>query len=187
MARQIAFEEIEFQSLEGLARFQRLVDGLGTEQLLWRPSQGSWSVAECIQHLNAAIKTYRLPMRLAFERERHNAPLAPSNFRVGFLASKFLSMLEPPYRMKVKAPNSMLPPKDVEPLKVLEEFVRSREEYLAFAREAAHVDMSSIRFENPAVKLLKLSLTEGFLVMLAHDRRHLWQAENVRKHPVFPC
>lgn len=186
MARRVTFEEIEVQSLEGLARFQRLVRERTPEQLLWRPGPASWSIAECIQHLNAALAMYRSPMRLAFERERHNAPLAQGSFRVGFLASKFLSILEPPYRVKVKAPSSMLPPATLDPARVMDEFVRSREDYLAFGREAARVDMSSIRFTNPAVPIWKLSLTEGLLIMLAHDRRHLWQAENVRKRREFP-
>ncbi|MCU0228930.1 MAG: DinB family protein [Bryobacterales bacterium] len=186
MARQVVFEEIEVQSLEGLARFQRLVNGLTQEQLLWRPAPASWSIAECVQHLNFTLAIYRSPMRLAFERERQNAPLAPAAFRVGFLASKFLSILEPPYRVKVKAPTSVLPSASLEPKRVIEEFVRTREEYLAFGRDAARVDMSSIRFKNPAIPVWKISLTEGLLIMLAHDRRHLWQAENVRKGPDFP-
>lgn len=186
MAKRVTIQQIELQSLEGLARFHRLVDGLSDAQLLWRPAPGSWGIAECLQHLNVSHELYRRPMRVTFERERQNSPLAPDAFRMGFLATKFISILEPPYRMKVKAPGKLLPAPDLDPRKVIEEFARSREEFLDFAREASRVDMSSIRFANPIVPIMKYSLTEAFMVMLAHDRRHLWQAENVRIHPGFP-
>ncbi len=186
MGKRVTIQQIEVQSLEGLARVRRLIDGLSDAQLLWRPSPGSWSIIECLHHLNATLASYRRPMRVTFERERQNAPLAPSSFRVGFIASKFAGILEPPYRMKVKAPGALLPPAEIEPAKVIAEFTRTREELLEFARDASRVDMSSIRFASPVMSLLKLSLTEAFLVILAHDRRHLWQAENVRNQPTFP-
>ena len=187
MAGSVTIHQIELQSLETLARFRRLVDGLSEAQLLWRPSPTSWSIAECLQHLNATLTAYRSPMRVTFERERQNAPLAPGVFRVGFIASKFAAFLDPPYRIRAKATAALSPPAALEPQPVLDEFARSHEEMLDFALEASRVDMSSIRFAWPIASILKLSLTEAFLIMLAHDRRHLWQGENVRHHPRFPA
>lgn len=187
MPKRVTIAEIEQQSHEGIARFQRLIDDLDDAQLLWRPAQNSWSIAECVEHLNSSLATYRRVMRSTFERERQTAPLAPASFRIGMVASTFMSMLEPPYRVKVKAPDSLLPAPEIDARRTVEEFLRSRQEFLDLAREASRVDMSSIRFANPMVPLMKFSLAEAFLVMLAHDRRHLWQAENVRKHPEFPA
>lgn len=42
MAKRVTIQQIELQSLEGLARFHRLVDGLSDAQLLWRPAPGAW-------------------------------------------------------------------------------------------------------------------------------------------------
>ena len=186
MAREVTIETIETQFLEVLAMVHDLADGLSEAQLLWRPAPQSWSIAECLHHLNASLTLYSSVMRMTYERERQNAPLPPPAFRVGFIARKFISYLNPPYRLKSKAKGSLVPPARLQPLVVLEEFVRSREELLQFAREACRVDMSSIRFASPLASILKLSLPEAFLIMLAHDRRHVWQARNVRKHPEFP-
>jgi hypothetical protein len=46
--------------------------------------------------------------------------------------------------------------------------------------------MGSISFASPMASLLKLNLADGCVILLAHDRRHLWQAEKVRQHPSFP-
>jgi hypothetical protein len=88
MARHITIDQIVTESLQGLARLNALVDGLSDAQMLWRPSPSSWSIAECLDHLNRTLALYTGQLRIAFERERQNAPLAPSSFRVGFIASK---------------------------------------------------------------------------------------------------
>lgn len=186
MVRQITIEQIVTESLQGLARLHALVDGLSDSQMLWRPAPGSWSIAECLDHLNRTLNLYLKPLRITFERERQNAPLAPASFRVGLIASKMVSMLEPPYRMRSKARKEIQPAPDLSPATVVEEYTRNREALLEFAKEAARVDMSSIRITSPILSLLKFSITEALLILLVHDRRHLWQAENVRNHSDFP-
>ncbi len=41
------------------------------------------------------------------------------------------------------------------------------------------MDLNRIRFKNPFVHLLSFTVGTGLLIILAHDRRHLWQAEQV--------
>jgi hypothetical protein len=186
MARHITIDQIVTESLQGLARLNALVDGLSDAQMLWRPSPSSWSIAECLDHLNRTLALYTGQLRIAFERERQNAPLAPSSFRVGFIASKMASFLDPPYRLRTKAVAKILPDPKLVPANVVQEYIQQREALLEFAKEAARVDMSSIRISSPILRLLKFSITESLVVILAHDRRHLWQSENVRSHPNFP-
>jgi hypothetical protein len=45
---------------------------------------------------------------------------------------------------------------------------------------------TSVRFQNPFVPLLRFTIGTGLLVINAHDRRHLWQAERVEDAPGFP-
>lgn len=170
-----------------ISNMESLVSGLSDTQLLWRPQAGAWSIAECLQHLNETVKAYRHPMRVAFERERQNAPLAPGAFRLGFIARKFISMLEPPYRVKVKAPAAVQPPANLTPSDVIAEFISLRKELRLFITDVSRVDISAIRFPSPFAGVLKLNLAEGFAILSAHDRRHLWQGENVRKHKDFPA
>ena len=125
-------------------------------------------------------------MRVAFERERHNASLPPKAFRVGILGGQFARFLDPPYRVKSKAPEGILPPSNLKKSEVEAEFYRIRLDLRGFLLEASRVDMGSIRFASPLAGILKLNLAEGCLIMAAHDRRHLWQAENVLKSPGFP-
>lgn len=186
IVREVTIEQIVTESLQGLARMRVLVNGLSKDQLLWKPSPGSWSIAECLQHLNSTLNLYDKALRITFERERQNSPLAPSTFRVGFIASKMIAFMEPPYRMKSKAIEAIQPSPYLDPEAVIQEYATRREALLDFAKDAARVDMSSIRIKSPILQILKLSITESLLVLLSHDRRHLWQAENVRTNAAFP-
>jgi hypothetical protein len=41
------------------------------------------------------------------------------------------------------------------------------------------LDLANLKFTSPFFKLLRLSVIAGFTVITAHERRHLWQAEQV--------
>jgi hypothetical protein len=186
MSKTVTTAELTQQIDAVVARKDKLVEGLTSEQALWRPQPGSWSIAECLEHLNRTTTLYLKLMRVTFERERHNASLPPKAFRLGFLARRFARILEPPYRVRVKAPTAVVPQSSLDIVEVNAEFNRIQLDLRGFVLEASRVDMGSISFASPMASLLKLNLADGCVILLAHDRRHLWQAEKVRQHPSFP-
>jgi hypothetical protein len=64
--------------------------------------------------------------------------------------------------------------------------MEKQEEYLRLARRAGRVDLARVKLESPASARVKLSLGETFALLAAHERRHLWQARQVKDHPSFP-
>jgi hypothetical protein len=54
-------------------------------------------------------------------------------------------------------------------------------------RESCDLDLEAIRFRNPVARDLQLfNLATGFLLIAAHERRHLAQVRQVREHANFP-
>jgi hypothetical protein len=53
-------------------------------------------------------------------------------------------------------------------------------------REGAGLGLNSIRFRNPFIGFLRFTVGAGLLIIAAHDRRHLWQAGQVRQSAAFP-
>ena len=45
----------------------------------------------------------------------------------------------------------------------------------------ADIDLAGVRFANPFIRGVRFSLATGLHVIAAHERRHLWQAWNVRR------
>ena len=60
-------------------------------------------------------------------------------------------------------------------------FLASLDDVRAFLRQFAAIDLAGVSFPNPLVPGIRFSLATGLHVLAAHQRRHLWQAWNVRR------
>jgi hypothetical protein len=60
-----------------------------------------------------------------------------------------------------------------------------------FARQlildAASIDVNRATFQSPFFRPSRVRVATGLRVIVAHNRRHLWQAEQVKQHPDFPA
>ncbi len=63
---------------------------------------------------------------------------------------------------------------------VLREFAAVREQLAERVRQADGLDMAHVKTISPVSRLLRLPLGAYFDFIIAHDRRHLWQARQVR-------
>jgi hypothetical protein len=162
---------------------RELVARLTEEQGTWRAAAGSWSVAECLDHLATANRVYLQAMQppagraLAQGRRR----LGPA--RPGLIGRWFVGMFEPPVkrRFRSKAPKSIRPRASPPLADAMAQFLASQDELRTFLRKHAEIDLAGVRFPNPFVRGVRFSLATGLHVLAAHERRHLWQAWRVRE------
>jgi len=68
---------------------------------------------------------------------------------------------------------------------LLPEFFRVRDQLGERVRQADGLDLARVRTISHVNRLLRLPLGAYFQFILAHDRRHLWQARQVRNGPGF--
>jgi hypothetical protein len=162
---------------------QALVAGLAENRGAWRAETGSWSVAECLDHLAVTNRVYLLAMKEAAILARGQGRLRRGPAVPGLVGHWFVRTMEPP----VKAPFRTKAPRIVEPrpaprlADTFASFESSQEEVRAFLRAYADLDLAAVRFPNPFVLGVRFSLATGLHVITAHERRHLWQAWRVRR------
>ena len=160
-----------------------LVDGLSEPLAAWRADEGSWSVAECLDHLATANRVYLAAMRPSAERALRDGRRRRGPAHPGLIGGWFVKYLEPPVRarLKSKAPRAIRP-RAAPPLAgAITSFVESQDDIRAFLRTYAGIDLSGVRFPNPFIRGVRFSLATGLHVLAAHERRHLWQAWRIRK------
>ena len=160
-----------------------LVAGLAEEDGAWRAEAGSWSVAECLDHLATSNRVYLSAMREPAHRARTRGRYRWRPARPGWVGRCFVSSLEPPARWwsRLKAPR-IIRPRAAPPLaEAYASFVASQAEVRAFLRACADLDLAGVRFPNPLVRGIRFSLATGLHVIAAHERRHLWQAWRIRR------
>jgi hypothetical protein len=168
-------------------RAEELVRDLDDERFNWRPDERSWSIAQCLDHLNVASRVYVVPMREALEKARRKGADRRGPIQPGPLGRWFVASLEPPPKRRLSAPKKIVPAARKGRAEVMEEWRRAQAEVRDLLREAAGLDLNRTRFVNPFIPLLRFSVGTGFRVIAAHERRHLWQGEKVRANPGFPA
>lgn len=166
---------------------QAVSAGLNDAQFNWRPGAERWSIAECLQHLNVAV-SHTLP---AFDRAiaegRSKGKTAEGPFKYGWFSRWMIASMEPPPKRRMGTfPIFALPAGATYRLaEVLPEFQAVRDQLAERVRQAVGLDWGRIKAVSPVNRLLRLPLGAYFQFVIAHDRRHLWQARHVRNSPGF--
>ncbi|HYG64136.1 MAG TPA: DinB family protein [Thermoanaerobaculia bacterium] len=163
-----------------------LVRGLSEAQLQWRPDERSWSIAQCLDHLAIGDRAYLEAMSPAVAEARRRNSRRRGPIQPGWFARWFIQSMEPPPRRKLPAPRKIVPSLGKSGDEVKRDYFAAQAGVLALLDQAAAVDLNRTRFVNPFLPLLRFTVGTGFLVSVAHGRRHLWQAERIRQRPGFP-
>ena len=174
----------DFLELDQL--YSELFQQCSREQLLWRPSNGGWSIAECIEHVARANSQYLPPIKVAIAKGGQPAPAHDYLFSPGgWFSAVFLKRIGPQVTMKFKAPRKIRP-LSVEPEQAFQELRRGHIEIQELLAATAQQDLNRIRFKNPFIPILHFTVATGFLIMAAHGRRHLEQAQGLKTMAGFP-
>ena len=186
-----AIPPLKFEELRALgtqldaaeADAAKLVAGLDQSQGAWSTDPGSWSIAECLDHLATANRVYLRAMQPAAERARREGRLRRGPARPGLLGRLFVKYMEPPVRKRLrgKAPTLIRPRKQPPLADAYADFLLLQDQVRAFLEKYADIDLAGATFPNPFVTGLRWSLATGLNVITSHERRHLWQAWNVRR------
>lgn len=159
-------------------RADALATGHATAQLLRRPGEGRWCAAECIAHLNLSNRSYLPRLEEALRTLREKKLTAGGPFRLDWNARLLKYWLEPPSRLRLPTGAPFKPVNVRDAATAFSEFEslnRRLEEQLASARR---LDLGGAKILSPFARNMKYSVYSAFVLIAAHNRRHLWQAEN---------
>lgn len=160
---------------------QRLCAGLDERQLSWRPQPGRWSLAENLVHLNVTNQIYLTSIDQTIDDARRKGIVGSGPFRQDFVGRWFIWTVEPPFRIKSKAPRNIVPVLQGPATDALPQFLRCQERIIQRLERAEGLDLARARFVSPFASLLRMNLLSAFGVVTSHERRHLFQMEHIRR------
>ena len=165
---------------------RELCDPLSDDQLKWKPDPRSWSILECFDHLRVTGSLYYPRLEEAIERAREHGREETKPYRPGWFARKMIRFVGVESKTKLKAPR-VFRPSSVEPDRsILDQFFEQEVELLGLIRRADGVELNRVKFASPVTRLIRFSIGEGFALMVAHQERHLRQAQRIAKSDRFP-
>jgi hypothetical protein len=163
-----------------------LMSGLSDAQFNWSPAPGRWSMAGCFDHLNKTAGSVFIPkIDGAIAAARAQGLQAAGPFAYSAVQRWMIRTNDAPAKMKFKAPKSMQPRPHLDLDQVRAEFVKWQDELDGRLRSAEGLDLRRAKEVFPFWPF-KWSLGALILMMIAHERRHVFQAREVRQNPSFP-
>ena len=150
---------------------------LSIEKLNWRAEKNSWSILECVEHLNLYGEFYIPEIKKRIENSK-NQP--KENFKSGFLGNYFAKSMLPKEKL-----NKMKTFKDKNPIgskldkSTIDNFILQQEQILNLLEKAREVDLNKTKTAISISKWIKLKMGDTFRVVIYHNERHLVQANKI--------
>ncbi len=156
---------------QAIRHFQNMT----AHDLLQPASNGGWSIAQCLDHLNSYGHYYLPKIQQGIAKNVHLPP--KDTFKSSWLGAYFIKMMDPETgKKKYKAFKGHIPAPDLDAYAVVAEFIQQQENLLIFLKEARSADLNSIRIPISIARFITLKLGDVFQFIIAHDERHIRQA-----------
>jgi len=149
------------------------------EELQKKRKKTSWSILECIEHLNRYAAFYNEEIDKRIRTSRHQNS---SEFNPGYLGNKFAIDMLPKENMKTmntfKSKNPIY--SILEKNEVLDSFIGYQNELLELLKLAKDKNLTKTK-TSITLPLLKFRLGDTFRFVIYHNERHIVQAQKIKK------
>ena len=152
---------------------------LGPVLLNQRPAPTSWSILECLEHLNRYSR-YCNPAFAKALTTTAPLPSPPAEVTYSWLGSKSVAMMRPTNGKKSRALKHLNPLGSCLDREVLTEFDRHQARLLELPALARTANLNRKAVPVEFFRLLKLRLGEALEFVVVHQQRHVQQAQRVQ-------
>jgi len=156
---------------------------LSQEAITYKTADNTWSILECIDHINIANKHYHDQIEIKL-RDQQTTP--KENYSGGVLGNYFTKMMKP--REDKSIPGKMNTISKFYPVislqsnnhnAVLDAFLKDQHKLLGLLDSARSANLAKIKIKSALGGWLMFKLGDAFRFMIAHSERHVLQAMNV--------
>jgi hypothetical protein len=155
---------------------KKLVAGHSQIDLTTSVASKSWSAAQCLDHLAQTTNAFVPAISAAIAR----APHLPTNrsLATGILTRLLIRNLEPPYRLRFRVLAALVP-RQRDFNCAWRAFEDSQVHLAKTISSAVGVAIDQVRIKSPVYARFSYNVYGAFLILTAHQRRHLWQIDQV--------
>lgn len=151
---------------------------LDLKSLTWKEHAESWSILECLEHLNL-YGDYYLP-QIEYKIKSTGSVPVPE-FSSGLLGSYFANSMLPKEKL-----NKMKTFKDKNPLhanldkSVIDRFISQQLKLTNLLKQSLNVNLNKVKIETSITRLIKLKLGDTFQFIVNHNIRHFYQIDKIK-------
>jgi hypothetical protein len=170
-------EDLARQLTSCSSRIRTLFEAGPEERLTHRPRSDAWSAAQCVVHLSLTATAFVPVLQEAVETLRTSGLRRATASRMDWMGRVLRWFLEPPPRFRTRTASPFQVPETGPLPEVLETFLREQQRIEQALRSAVGLDVRACRIVSPFDRRVRYNVLSAFCVLAAHERRHVWQAE----------
>lgn len=164
-------------------KIKELAESLSEDQLNFKPSAKSWSIAEVLEHLTTANSTYFPGIKKLLESDDRGTP--SEDYKTN-LAARFLIWSLKPNGPKMPSPGVFIPAKSELGKDSLTRYMKNCEEISDFMKQGAAYNLVKLKMSSPAASFARFNLGGVFDIFVTHAERHYEQMKRVKAATGFP-
>jgi hypothetical protein len=158
----------------------QLASTLTEDQFQAPPRKGGWSVGYCVEHLILTGYAFLSKWDTALEVCSVKRSSADGPFQYASWQRFILYFIEPPYRLKTKTSQRFVPCSRRSKEETVAQFLQMHQEFIRRMENTHELDLRRTKMQSPFTSWIQYPLDLSIDLALAHERRHLWQARQVR-------
>lgn len=150
-----------------------------TEKLQQKPMPNSWSVLECLEHLNLTYRHYIPEIQNKLKQATAQQKVAISFYKPSILGNYMTNSMMPKGNQvvnKMKTFAAIQPSLDETSEIIIKEFLEHQQSMLDLLDTASGYNLQRIKVQS-LVKILRFRLGDAFRFLTAHNLRHILQAK----------
>ncbi|MEZ5055321.1 MAG: DinB family protein [Chitinophagales bacterium] len=146
--------------------------------LNWKENETSWSILECLEHLNLYGEFYLSKME---ERIKKSTSQPESEFKSGWLGNYFAESMLPKEKL-----NKMKTFQDKNPLNanlsraVIDTFLEQQIKLLEILNASRNVSLNKVKIPTSISRFITIKLGDTLQFYINHILRHLKQIESIQ-------
>jgi len=161
--------------------FKREFSGCSPEQLLYKPSEETWSIAQNMQHLIEVNNSY-FPIFSKLLSRTYQPPWSGNfSFIYKLLGNIILKSVDEDRKKKIKTFPLWLPDKKPIPVDILDKFESHQAELIEWVIKLAPFFGKQTVINSPANRIISYTLDDAMKILIMHEKRHMNQAVEVKQ------
>lgn len=181
-------ESLEEDNRKVVHQIREVFEPMSLEQLSFKPSAKSWSILECINHLNKTAKAYLTPLDEAIKKSTvMTAPHNSSSYSPSLMGKMMLNFFNPEPKFKAKTLPKAKPSKSKLGKGEIEEFYALYDILQKMLETSRFIDLKEVKLPSPFARVVRFTVGDVLTILVRHNQRHLGQMVRVTKTPGFPA
>lgn len=145
----------------------------------WKPSKEGWSIGQCFDHLNRTGYPLVPLIQAALTKSRTKDWYAEGPFKYSYLGKIWARQMDKTNTRKIKSPKLYVPDVTVSFETAVNKLVLLQDHLMECVKISDGIDLKKTIVCSPANRLIRLSLGIWFQSTIAHQNRHLEQANRI--------